>query len=1175
MHGLVSQATGIARTQPDQALIGHCILVSCRVVMAKRKEDSDFPTEIPEFQKKDLLTSMAEGIEMFEACKINDEFGELRLLQAELSMNVTLVKEAWKAFKDSKPVQNEVGLIECSDWLVRHSRLDELDVLRQVVTAIGYTFTACYTLSRPSDIMNMDKVTKYMQLYGLNHYSQNEVVVHPKERPICLPILIGNINAEKYSTYILNREESYATIIKFLLQRAKQWISTIWEILSQMRNKNKVCDRFQASLECPNQTTEENKCIHIHGPLKIENLRALIQIDLLMIELEGDIQAGASRLRSVCPLTVKELVLSFIEEAERDNSEKFKACTNLLDDLMPFSGHPSLIADDSDELVKYLRKSNKVLGHMRDFLREQWKIKRGQGKAYKCLAAKETEIFLLLEFGYHLFELDVRRILDPSPIKCLRAFQSDINSEVATVEWFIKGMKHYTLATYSLEGKTYIESIANRFFEAYSFMSSNPNPNPYEAVFKFSKFVILQRYRVSVTQLPELHHYAMWLEFFLTVGIILIAKLKTKDFSDFVFILPSNFFALVKFIEATFPNPKVAQVITGIDYFTPPKHYLNATSRLQDRLKYICFGVSGFGHNLNILQEALKLGLGNPHFYAVAERIVILQMVLVLNIGKAMPVECEKSLMKVLSNIQLPPDSPYRLQDLAKYIQHDVKGISDLALGLMSLLKSRQQGEELLVCEWNPKSEQKLQTTKLESEKLFITTFFNSGTLDAMHNKDTFVDDIQEDTMIEEDLTEEETEQRIQVKQQQEENERKDKAAIKITNFFKRIRAIKKAKQCIDERKMELVYGEFKQFDSVKVTDKYCGYCGVNLGLKVSEALKYQQSWLVGGQSVMNINTGYKQFERSDSVGFVPTSPDKGPDVPLAWGNVTKNDNSGGANFYESILHTGVKGQQSYQPFDSHVTYQQNNSNDVGPSHPEGGYIYQDYNEQSTNMIIGSQGDQSTVMNMGHHGDQSTVVNMGPQGDQSTVVNIGPQGDQSAVMNMGHQGDQSTVVNMGPQGDQSGHFTLQRSVSNDGLKSQELRKKIKGDHLQDEQHLRKKFEYEIFEKKCKSKIIPKLDTIREFVDNEDYQLKDREYTEKHYADRHMEIERLQTNLPKIESEILKIFHTREWSSTGNIEQLLLELGGDFDNVRDYVEDGFTKLKVRFSSIINTARMLID
>ena len=1141
MHGLVSEATGIARTQEDQALIGHCILVSCRVVMAKRKEDSDFPTEIPEFQKKGLLSSMAEGIEMFQACKKNDEFGELRLLQAELSMNVTLVKEAWKAFKDSKPVQNEAGLIECADWLVRYSRLDELDALRRVVEAVGYTFTVCKTLSRPNGLMNMDRVTKYMQLYGLNHYSQNEVVVYPKKRPICLPILrprIGNINAEKYNKYIVNREDSYTAIINFLLQRAKQWISTIWEILSQMRNRNKVCDHFQASLECPNQTTEENKCIHIHGPLKIENLIALIDIDLLMIVLESDIQAGASRLRSVCPLTVKELVLSFIEEAERDNSEKFKACTNLLDDLMPFSGHPSLIADNSDELVKDLRKNKQVLGHMRDFLREQWTIKRGQGKALKCLAARETDFFFLMEFGYRLFGLDERCTLDPSPIKCLRAFESDIDSEVARGEWFIEGLKYYTLVKFPWQGKTFFESISNRFFEAYSFMSSNPNP--YEAVFRFSKFVILQRYRVSASQLPELHHYAMWLEFFLTVGIILIAKLKTKDFSDFVFILPSNFFALVKFIEATFPNPKLAQVITGIDYFTPPpKHYLSATSRLQDRLKYICFGVSGFGHNLNILQEALKLGLGNPHFYAVAERIVILQMVLVLNIGKAMPVECEKSLMKVLSNIHLPPDSPYRLQHLATYIQHNVKGISDLALGLMSLLKSRQQGEELLVCEWNPKSKQKLKTTKLESEKLFITTFFNSGTLDAMHNKDTVVDDIQEDTMIEEDLTEEETEQRIQVKQQQEENEKKYKAAIKITNFFKSIMAIKKARQCIDERKMDLVYGEFKQFDSVKVTDKYCGYCGVNLRLKVSETLKYQQSWLVGDQSVMNINTGSEQFERSDSMGFVPTSPDKGPDVPLAWGNVTKNDNSEGANFHESILHTGVRGQQSYQPFDSQVTYQQTNSNDVGLSHPEGGYINQDHNEQSTNMSTGHQGDQSTGANMGHQGDQSTVVNMGPQGDQSD------------------------------------HFTLQRSVSNDGLKSQELRKKIKGDHLQDEQHLRKKFEYEIFEKKCKSKIIPKLDTIREFLDNEDYQLKDREYAEKHYADRHMEIERLQTNLPKIDSEILKIFQTREWSSTGNIEQLLLELGGDFDNVRDYVEDVFTKLKVRFSSIINTARMLID
>ena len=93
-HGFTDDATEIARTTHDPGILGQCILVSSRILMATRREGAYSPVEIPTFKIKEVLKSMAEGVELLGASECIDPVGELRLLQAELSLNPDNFKEA-------------------------------------------------------------------------------------------------------------------------------------------------------------------------------------------------------------------------------------------------------------------------------------------------------------------------------------------------------------------------------------------------------------------------------------------------------------------------------------------------------------------------------------------------------------------------------------------------------------------------------------------------------------------------------------------------------------------------------------------------------------------------------------------------------------------------------------------------------------------------------------------------------------------------------------------------------------------------------------------------------------------------------------------------------------------------------------------------------------------------
>jgi len=174
---------------------------------------------------------------------------------------------------------------------------------------------------------------------------------------------------------------------------------------------------------------------------------------------------------------------------------KFHACRQLWNDLMPSFGHPALIDEESKELVEYLRRDN-VKSHFRHYLLDKWadalKEQKGSGteKKLKCKAVRETEVFLLFEFGYHLFGLDQGKIkMHLSPVEEMTSLENALDREVKKKgAWDIQRTKRfYSLMFHDGKKGVFVKCIAKRFTDAYGLISTRSDP--YEAVFQFNKFM--------------------------------------------------------------------------------------------------------------------------------------------------------------------------------------------------------------------------------------------------------------------------------------------------------------------------------------------------------------------------------------------------------------------------------------------------------------------------------------------------------------------------------------------------------------------------------------------------------------------------------------------------------------------------------------------------------------
>lgn len=836
----------MARKTLREEVIAHCLLVTCRVHLYKDK--IELPIEF-------LQESLKESFVMYQSCNDNDHYGQVTLLQAKLSRNVESIKFGWKAFLDSKPFLNEAGLVECCDWLVTHGDLRNLQILQSAVRGIGYMFNVCHALLEPNTQSNMERVLKYDHFYGLEPFSQDKLVIHTAEKPMCME-MIKNMFKSKSETkkkdLEVQKTEVHEKIVIFLLNRARNWLKPIEEALKNMRDDTMVCEYYQAGIECPHIGDVDNTCRNLHSVQTSAGFQKLIAMDLLMIVYEANVHDSAANLWKKCPSAVKVVLEeNYVYDADIDPTIKYPACLLLWNDLMPSAGHPLLVGRESKLLLEYIRKDKEVIVHLKKYLLDTWRMFTAGDKKLRSNAARETDGYLVFEFGYHLFGFDMgKRMFEYSPKDEMTKLERIFDDEVASRANIVKNEKYYTLMMDRYHGGRVVNvtCVAHRFTDAYSLISKN-GCDPFEAMMKFSKFQtqLSMRNNTDFHFYPDTKNYLMWLEFYTCVAIFLIAKLRTMNFSDFFFILPSNYFALIEFIQATFPTSGHS-VYDSVGRWMPSYHTTEST--ISDRLKRFSFVVSGHAQGIRILDNIIEECAEDACKYGLLERLLILSMTMVCNVGKSIPPESEISLMSSMSHITLPNKPSKRLENILESVKA-CKGITDLADVLNHFLKERGKNEELLVCRWNMGKKPTIVKTALQNYNLFEASFLNDKTFPAMKGfqEPVMVNVAHVDTDVDDD--QEEIERGRKDKEAQVMKENLNTAVLYVQRVFRAKQVLRRLRKEKGSQK-ESTNVEDSVFEAIKVDDKMCGICRVIFQDKLQERLKLENDVLIGGTSVLN-----------------------------------------------------------------------------------------------------------------------------------------------------------------------------------------------------------------------------------------------------------------------------------------------------------------------------------
>ena len=865
--GRIDDAVACARKTLQEVVIAKCLLVHSRVVMSRSTEET---------YKKATIQDLEEAVAMFQTCNDMSGLGEAELHLAELTGDEKKVELAWKAFAKLKPFQNEAGLVECTDWLIRHDKLKKIGPVRSSVKGVGHVFEVCRVFLETSGQENQEKMRLFEKFYGLSSCGPTELQVNRKEKPICLPMmkdLIKGRPQKKTAQVQVSRLEAHEAIVGYLLRRAFHWLKPVWDSLFEWRERCESCPYTVSGMKCPTHGSSDKPCRKLHKNQDRESYQKLIQCDILIVEFEYNVQSGAKKLLRKCRANLEKSVEMFIYPRGDPLEIRYKACKMLWDDIMPSLKYPDCIGNER-EFVKYLtdHDKDKVRFRMRDFILDSWYSATAGDKKLKSDAVKSTDVFLLLDFGSRVFSLieNIRGLEKIEPAREITKLEARVTSEVREKEklreFQIKIKKYYTLMsdTDKITQQHIVQCFARRFSEAYTQMSENSDP--FDAVYKFSKFCHLLITRGNPKFLPDLKHFLFWVEFYCTLAFLIIAKVNSKNFPDFVFIVPANYFSVIKFVEATFPKYTVEEVMA----WWKPGRFMTAL-KVQERLKFIVWLISGLGTDIKLFQNAFERP-DNPEEFAIAERLLVLGMTLICNVGKTVPLECEISLVKEICSLNFESRLPPRLQNVVETLRN-ANGIKDFAVALRAILQERDM-EMLVVCQWSISGKiERIRKEPLKDEMLFSEYFLNAKTLPALRGLDAtstaseFIKSAEEG-----ELSDDEIEKGRRDQENQSQYAEKQRAATVIVRHVRKYLRRRRNEKLATIGYRKGAYSNVAQtFDEIQVDAVMCGICGVSFEHQLKDILDRESiNWSSGQVETQRQNSA----ENRTDLQSIPSSPE-------------------------------------------------------------------------------------------------------------------------------------------------------------------------------------------------------------------------------------------------------------------------------------------------------------
>lgn len=822
--GMNKEALQCAQKSQDKNAIGQSLVLDSKIRLSQYKDFNDIEEEV----KNEICENLNQAFYSLQDLENKLAAGEAALLTGELTGRTEFINKAFGAFSKSRP-RSEIGQLECMHWMVHNSNLYERENLRKCVLGMQNLFVNLFVLAKHNTEKERNRLQEIFKFFGFYPAEEeNKLVYYPKQQPRAL-LVMSNKNREVFRCKE-DKDKIREKIFKFLEERGVVWKKKLEKVIIDCRNKNKQCPAIRLGETCKNSQDENSDgqtCPFLHAPLKPKKFDLLTEYDMLAIELEVHIHHGAEDVRAMEPDFDKEG--RFISN---ELEERYKACSWLLEDLIPQNYHNAIISsgpERSRDLIKKLRYSKYVKKRMIRYLKGLF------DKMEKFERKDNIKVFVMIRFVIPLLNLEMKPKLDD----LMSRFEDSMNKECSRKErrrkkeWAMK----LGLMIDDSDGKTYVRSIARRFCDGYEEITGMNN-NPSEALIQFTKFCALLSNTGSVEVLPHYNQLLLWMEYFTTVAFCLTAKVQNTP--SFFFVIPNSYIAVVYFIDSTFVQERGVPTFEAVQRHRMWKSALD-TKLFQDRLKKMVEIICGLTSDTKINLLSLIFQSNNPdtpithEAYGIAERLLVLVLVLVCNLGKSVYPMVETKLMSELCKIKVWEEYPSRLSEALKSVQQ-AGSPAEVAKALQVLL-SKRENDSLGYCIWdNSDRRNGLRTQELKAKELSKKFFLEEETLQAMNNPHDIVSskprtEIDEDDEMDTPISMEEKMEIDRIRKEKERSEKENKARKIIDRVIRRFIFCSKAKKLSERVKRQISIErkeeKLKVFNSIQITNTVCGICGV------------------------------------------------------------------------------------------------------------------------------------------------------------------------------------------------------------------------------------------------------------------------------------------------------------------------------------------------------------
>ena len=665
-YGRTIEALVLFRQIGDAHLIAHCLLIHARTQLYI---DLDGSVRHISNENEKVEIYLKEAIQLFKKRNrhdnvqgdLNTAIGEANLLLGKLSGHQKYIGFAFGNFEKRKPYRNEAGQLECLNWMIKHSRLE--NELLKVIFGMENMFNVISILvTSHSDPAKRNRMEQILQNFGL-HLEMNVVSYNPRHNPSILKLL----GKEEYPAILtkqdvrgeISLERARHAIIGYLLFKGQQWHHKIVTVLEK-----------------------ETTCLHKSDISQIaaKDLFRLIQLDVLYGQLEYFLDEGIQSVKGHLKKDERQVIDTY-----KHQISSFSQCRLLIVDVLC--------------VIPHLRDNTKLIMELyfaRGFI----------GKYFKHRLSKLMNRFSKMRYQSIAYFVEL--------ITCHRIFalKNNINDDLAKLESTIGTeclmgeTRRYDLRRMGFipqgGGKEHVIFLSKVRPFLYSIQELTKFNGIFGALKEFKRFVCFMKEHEIQRTFSETTLLLHWLQYYIYVGFSLQSKCSHLRHLELEFIIPSTFLSSVKLVDSLIfcnSNFSTGTMIASFTSKTIPK-YGEISGIVERCIEYLVGNImkTAFKHLLECMpinETQTLLDITNE-----IETVMCLCMVFIVNMGKIIFEKTETRILREIALIQIPEDSPKKIVRLMKGIK-SASGIADIYNHLLEVLKSK--GEKHLKLKWDAK----------------------------------------------------------------------------------------------------------------------------------------------------------------------------------------------------------------------------------------------------------------------------------------------------------------------------------------------------------------------------------------------------------------------------------------------------------------------------------------